>query len=117
MTHEYLSRRQTGELIEAGDKLRKRIYSKIDEERKRRDLIEEKKQSDIINWVILQGGDTDTNGAIAGALLGTYYGEARMKEDPTTNNNIQILLAADYSQGQLPINNNYHPATFLQMIQ
>jgi len=73
--------------------------------------------SDIMNWVIMQGGDTDTNGAIAGALVGTYLGEEKMKEEPITNDNIRILLEADYSQGELPISLKYHPRTLLQILR
>lgn len=29
---------------------------------------------DALEWVIRQGGDTDTNGAVAGALLGAWFG-------------------------------------------
>lgn len=31
--------------------------------------------TDALRWVIAQGGDTDTNGAVAGALLGAAFGE------------------------------------------
>jgi len=71
---------------------------------------------DILNWVILQGGDTDTNGAIVGSLLGTYFGEAKMREDPITEQNLRILLNADYSQGAFPIDVKYHPATLLSLL-
>lgn len=31
--------------------------------------------TDALRWVIAQGGDTDTNGSVAGALLGAAFGE------------------------------------------
>lgn len=54
-----------------------------------------------IDKVIHMGGDTDTNAAIAGGLLGSYYGYSEMIKDPTTNKNIQILLNVDTSQGDV----------------
>lgn len=45
---------------------------------------------DAIDSVIKLGGDTDTNGAICGALLGWYYGFERLIAEE--NENIQILL-------------------------
>lgn len=43
-------------------------------------------------------GDTDTNAAIAGALLGAFYGYDKMVENETTKTNIQIMLNADTSK-------------------
>lgn len=36
-----------------------------------------------MSHVVVQGGDTDTNGAIAGALLGSWYGFTGLPEDMT----------------------------------
>ena len=44
-------------------------------------------------------GDTDTNAAIAGALLGAFYGYDKMVENETTKTNIQIMLNVDTSKG------------------
>ena len=53
-------------------------------------------------------GDTDTNAAIAGALLGAYYGFSKMREDETTNTNIDVLLTCDPNTGDIP-----RPARYL----
>jgi ADP-ribosyl-[dinitrogen reductase] hydrolase len=44
-------------------------------------------------------GDTDTNAAIAGALMGAYYGIEKLNEDEITRGNIEILLSCDSSKG------------------
>ena len=41
--------------------------------------------------VVHRGGDTDTNGAIAGALLGALWGEQAMQENPATKLNMQVI--------------------------
>jgi len=46
-------------------------------------------------------GDTDTNGAIAGALMGAYYGITEIRSDPVTSNNIKTVLDCDPSQGDI----------------
>lgn len=46
-------------------------------------------------------GDTDTNAAIAGALMGAYYGISKLNEDEITKNNIEILLSCDTSKGDI----------------
>ena len=71
----------------------------------------------IINWVILLGGDTDTNGAIAGAVAGFYAGEAKMRTDPITAENIRILLTADTNLGSFPLDPKYSPNTGYQLLQ
>ncbi len=58
--------------------------------------------SEGIRWIISLGGDTDTNGAIAGAVLGAIFGLAEMKNDPATAANITILDACDCSTGNYP---------------
>ncbi len=67
--------------------------------------------TEIIDYIICLSGDTDTNGAIAGALLGFYFGYNKMIESPITRENIRIVLAADYSQGDFPVSEIYHPRT------
>lgn len=44
-------------------------------------------------------GDTDTNAAIAGALLGAFYGYNKIVENETTKTNMQIMLEADTTKG------------------
>jgi ADP-ribosylglycohydrolase len=46
-------------------------------------------------------GDTDTNAAIAGALLGAFYGLEAIRSDPVTNTNIQVLLECDSRKGDI----------------
>ena len=46
-------------------------------------------------------GDTDTNAAIAGALLGAFYGLDEIRSDPVTNDNIQVLLKCDSRKGDI----------------
>ena len=46
-------------------------------------------------------GDTDTNAAIAGALLGAFYGLGEIRSDPVTNINVEILLNCDSRKGDI----------------
>tara|TARA_B100000674_G_scaffold231075_1_gene190109 strand:+ start:828 stop:1865 length:1038 start_codon:yes stop_codon:yes gene_type:complete len=46
-------------------------------------------------------GDTDTNAAITGALLGAFYGLTEIRSDPVTNSNIEILLECDSRKGDI----------------
>jgi ADP-ribosylglycohydrolase len=55
-----------------------------------------------IDLVVRLGGDTDTNGAIAGALLGALYGAAAMRAETRTGPNLDIILAVDPAEGDLP---------------
>jgi ADP-ribosylglycohydrolase len=60
--------------------------------------------------VVNRGGDSDTNGAIVGGLMGAFYGEAAIPDDWRT-----LVLEADFTKGygtqaSKPImNTNYHP--------
>jgi ADP-ribosylglycohydrolase len=58
-------------------------------------------------------GDTDTNAAIAGALIGAYYGLSEMCHDPVTKYNLSVLLTADpndtsYSENVIGRPDRYH---------
>lgn len=64
-------------------------------------LIEQgKSYKAIIKWVITQGdgntgqGDTDTNAAIAGALVGAYYGFTALMASNRNRKNWKILIKA-----------------------
>ena len=52
-------------------------------------------------------GDTDTNAAIAGALIGAYYGLLKMCEDPTTKYNLRLMLKVDTNLGNFPRPDRY----------
>ena len=69
--------------------------------------------AEVINWIILKGGDVDTNACIAGSILGCYLGEEKMLQEPITANNINIILNANTTEGDLCINALYHPANAL----
>jgi ADP-ribosyl-[dinitrogen reductase] hydrolase len=73
--------------------------------------------SEIMKWVMDRGGDTDTNAAIAGGLVGTTLGESGLLRDPLTSRNIQILLSSDPRAGQIVYDLRYHPSTGLSMLQ
>ena len=57
---------------------------------------------DTLDWVICLGGDTDTNGAITGAIIGAHIGHAAMQQETRTLKNILIVLAADTTLGDFP---------------
>lgn len=58
---------------------------------------------DGIDTIIRLGGDTDTNAAIAGGLLGAKFGLSKMKEEDRTIKNIEVLLTTDTTKGENPI--------------
>ncbi len=72
--------------------------------------------SDVMEWVISRGGDCDTNAAISGGLVGTFYGESGLRSDSVTSQNIQILLTSNPQTGQIPYDMRYHPSTGLSLI-
>jgi len=57
---------------------------------------------DPIDVIIRQGGDTDTNAAIAGALIGANLGYAKLLQEDRTRYNIEMVRRADFSQGENP---------------
>ena len=58
-------------------------------------------------------GDTDTNAAIAGALMGAYYGLEKLNEDDITRYNISTLLSCDTSKGDIIRPKEYEIKKFL----
>lgn len=48
---------------------------------------------EIVTYIVNCGGDTDTNGAIAGALLGAYFGLDKMLENNITLNNFNVIIS------------------------
>jgi ADP-ribosyl-[dinitrogen reductase] hydrolase len=75
--------------------------------------------SEAMNWVITSqpGSDTDTNGAIAGGLLGCILGLNKMKDETNTNKNIDILLAVDVTIGPTPRPLIYRPCDFYTLME
>lgn len=61
--------------------------------------------------------DTDTNCAIAGALLGAYYGFLNMCNDPITKKNLQILIRTNPNNGDVPRPIKYHNANLYHISQ
>jgi len=57
---------------------------------------------DPIDIIIKAGGDTDTNAAIAGALIGANLGYAKLMQEERTSHNIQLVRTADFSKGENP---------------
>lgn len=55
-----------------------------------------------IDYIVLLGGDTDTTAAISGALLGALFGYTTMFDEERTKYNMEILLTADTSEGDIP---------------
>jgi len=55
-----------------------------------------------IRRVVCMGGDTDTNGAIGGAVLGARFGIALMESDQITRENVDAILRCDTSLGTYP---------------
>lgn len=71
--------------------------------------------SEAIGWVIRLGGDTDTNAAITGGLMGAHMGLNAMLSETETSENLKILLAADSSNGDCPRPGCYQPKDILDL--
>ena len=67
----------------------------------------------VLDWVIRLGGDTDTNGAIAGALIGAKFGMTEMLADPVVAENAETAIHADLSQGELDRPPEYQSARLM----
>lgn len=59
---------------------------------------------EAMNWIIKQGGDTDTNAAIAGALFGAYYGFEILNKQQTNNMNCLMNCTTVEGNKQRPKN-------------
>ena len=66
-----------------------------------------------IDWVIKHGGDTDTNAAIAGALMGASIGYNEMMNDEPTKGNLAIILACTTQDSHYKRPAYYLPQDFL----
>jgi ADP-ribosyl-[dinitrogen reductase] hydrolase len=63
----------------------------------------------VIDYIIRLGGDTDTNAAIVGALIGSYMGFDKMMTEKITKENYDIMISMDPSKGGCPIDERYMP--------
>lgn len=70
--------------------------------------------SPAIDWVIRLGGDTDTNAAIAGSLMGAKMGYI-LFVDPNTEPNLLSLLYANPDDGDFPRPEKYLPASYYEI--
>ncbi len=50
----------------------------------------------VIDWIINKKGDTDTNSAIAGAILGMRIGFDKMMEEKVTKENYEIMINSEF---------------------
>ena len=59
---------------------------------------------DLMKWIIGKhpGSDTDTNGAIAGALIGSILGYEKLVSDPVTAENVKLILDQKSMETELP---------------
>ena len=58
----------------------------------------------IVTWVVMQGGDTDTNAAIAGAMAGAWFGLEQIKAENAgaMRENLRTLIGANPAKGDYP---------------
>jgi len=54
------------------------------------------------SWVVGLGGDTDTNGAIAGGLIGAHLGIRGLVDDPVVRAGLEIVVNARPKLGDIP---------------
>lgn len=75
--------------------------------------------SEAMHWLITSqpGSDTDTNACIAGALLGAMLGFDKIREEPSTAENIVLLLNADINSGPTPRPDIYIPHDFFTLTE
>lgn len=64
---------------------------------------------EIVDEIICWGGDTDTNGAIVGAIVGAYLGHNLMIKDEKTKSNLEIMMNAKYTGPLAPKCDDFHP--------
>ncbi len=70
-------------------------------------LLYSKNFQEGMDWVINLGGDTDTNAAISGAMLGAIFGYNKLNKEDITKKNIHILLNSDTTKGDIPRTQEY----------
>lgn len=65
----------------------------------------------VMNWTIGENikGDTDTNAAISGAIIGMKLGFNNLLKDKVTAENWEIMMACDTEEGELSRPEKYSP--------
>ena len=63
----------------------------------------------VIDHIINLGGDTDTNAAIAGALIGMYLGFDKMMAETVTMENYVIMTSVEPTDSECPTDALYTP--------
>ena len=71
--------------------------------------------AECLSRIIHLGGDTATNAAIAGGLIGAFVGEAALRADATTAANIDLVIGCDTAAGGLPRPAAYSAARLPQL--
>ena len=71
--------------------------------------------TDAMKQVIQLGGDTDTNAAITGAVIGARFGYNKLMENPITLENWKKVCSADTSLGDYNRPSNYHPKRLFEL--
>ena len=81
-------------------------------------LLAEKNYSfeSIIETIITSGGDCDTTSCISGALIGFYFGYSKLISSPQTFANLNIIVNANWSAGDFPLDDFYHPKTLFPLL-
>lgn len=72
---------------------------------------------DAIDFIIRQKGDTDTNAAITGALMGSKLGFRKMMQEERTFENFKIIKNADFTKGDMPREKEYLIDDFDKMVE
>lgn len=70
-----------------------------------------------MDYIINKEGDTDTNAAITGAMLGMKLGLKKMLECKRTKRNLEILLNANTQHGDFPRPEEYTPQKIAGMVE
>jgi ADP-ribosylglycohydrolase len=65
----------------------------------------------VMDWTIKENikGDTDTNAAISGAIVGMKYGFNKLLQAKVTAENWEILMSVDTEEGDIPRPEKYSP--------
>ncbi len=76
---------------------------------------QKEKYQEAIEWIILQGGDTDTNGCVVGAIYGAVEGFDNLMENEKTESNWQKILDCDTTLGDYSRPDRFHPKRLIEI--